>query len=65
MLKIQPITNPARKENANNYTTRTPNPTSYAYITEGKINSTYLFNSEQIPNGPLNDNLQKTITEFI
>ena len=61
----QPITNPARNENAINSTTRTSNPTSYADITKGKINSTNLFSSEQIPNVPLNDNLQKTITEFI
>ncbi|KAE9522699.1 hypothetical protein AGLY_016921, partial [Aphis glycines] len=68
----QPIPNPARNDNAINPTTKIPNPTtrtpnltSYADITKGKINSTNLFNLEQIPNVPLNDNLQKTITEFI
>jgi hypothetical protein len=34
-------------------------------MTKGKINSTNHPDSEQIPNGPVNDNLQKTITEFI
>ncbi|KAL4107225.1 hypothetical protein QTP88_017608 [Uroleucon formosanum] len=61
----QPITNPARNDKAINSTTRTPNPTSYADITKGKINSTNLFYSEQLPKVPLNDNLQKTIIEFI
>lgn len=61
----QLITNPARNDNANIPSTRTPNLTSYADITKGKINSTYYPNSEQIPNGPLNDNLQKIITKFI
>jgi len=61
----QPITNLASNDNANNPTTRTPNSTSYADITKEKIKSTNVFNSEQIPNGLLNDNLQKTNTEFI
>jgi len=63
--RSQPITNLASNDNANNPIIRTPNSTSYADITKGKMNSTNVFNSEQMPNGLLNDNLQKTITEFI
>lgn len=64
-IENQLLTNPASKDNVNNLSTETPNLISYADITKGKTNTTFHPIQEQIPCGLLNDNLQKTISEFI
>ena len=59
-MKNQLIINLSRKDQANKFSTRTPNLISYADIIKEKTNNTYYSILKQILNG----NLQKTITEF-